>query len=234
MIRTIAVLALAGSVLLPGLAAAAEPLQRRIMVTGEGEASARPDIALLSLTVMREAATAREALDANNSAMKEVIAAVKELGTAERDIQTTGVQIIPRYVYTTRSDGSQEGKLEGYQVFNTLTLRVRDVARTGRILDSAVSLGVNQGGNVVFTNDDPSATLDEARRLAVADAMAKARTLAEAAGIRLGKVVEISDVANAHPPVPIAAKAFAAEAATPVEAGENSYRVQINITFEIE
>ena len=134
-------------------------------------------MALLSLSVMREAMSAREALDANNKAMAEVIAAMKASGVADRDLQTAGVQISPRYDYVNKPDGTQEAKLAAYQVTNTLSVRVRDLAKTGEILDKSVTLGVNQGGGVSFANDDPSATLTEARKRAVADAMARAKTL---------------------------------------------------------
>ncbi|MDW6023054.1 SIMPL domain-containing protein [Mesorhizobium sp. BAC0120] len=227
--------ALAAAIALPAVAHAAEPPPRRIVVMGEGEATVKPDIALLSLSVMREAATAREALDANNKAMADVIAAMKGSGVADRDLQTAGVQINPRYDFQNKPDGSQESKLVAYQVTNSLSVRVRDLSKTGEILDKSVSLGVNQGGGVTFTNDDPSATLKEARKKAVADAIDRAKTLTEAAGVKLGQVMEISDVAFRQPPVPLAAKAFdrAAEA-VPVEAGENSYRVQVNVTFELD
>jgi uncharacterized protein YggE len=228
--------ALAASMLLPAAGNAAEPTSRRIVVIGEGEATVRPDIAVLSLSVMREAQTAREALDQNSKSMAEVIAAMKAAGVAEIDLQTAGLQINPRYDYTNKPDGTQEARLAAYQVTNTLTVRVRDLARTGEILDKAVTLGVNQGGSLVFTNDDPSATLKDARRKAVADAVDKATTLAEAGGVKLGQVIEISDVAYAQPPVPIEAKAFArgaGDAAVPIEAGENAYKVQVNVTFEL-
>ncbi|TIP32217.1 MAG: DUF541 domain-containing protein, partial [Mesorhizobium sp.] len=96
-------------------------------------------------------------------------------------------------------------ELVAYQVTNTLSVRVRDVDKTGEILDKAVSLGVNQGGGIAFTNDDPKATITEARKKAVADAMAKAKTLAEAAGVSLGKVLEITDQNIAPVPMPMAA-----------------------------
>ncbi|TGS56601.1 DUF541 domain-containing protein, partial [Mesorhizobium sp. M3A.F.Ca.ET.201.01.1.1] len=99
----------------------------------------------------------------------------------------------------------------------------------------AVSLGVNQGGGIAFTNDDPKATITEARKKAVADAMAKAKTLAEAAGVSLGKVLEITDQNIAPAPMPMAAKSFdAARSAVPVQAGENSYNVQVTVTFELK
>ena len=228
-------LALAAAIVLPVAVQAAEPTPRRIIVLGEGEATVKPDIAILSLTVMREAPTAREALDLNNKAMAEVIAAMKASGVADRDLQTAGVQISPRYDYTNKPDGTQEAKLAAYQVTNTITVRVRDLAKTGEILDKSVTLGVNQGGGVMFTNDDPSATLTEARKKAVADAVEKATTLTGAAGVKLGQVIEISDVAYAQPPMPIVAKAYegAADAAVPIEAGENAYKVQVSVTFEL-
>jgi uncharacterized protein YggE len=218
------------------MAAAADSAKTpRIVVTGEGEAAVAPDIALLSLSVMREAKTARAALDANNDAMAAVIAARKTFGSAERDLQTAGIQISPRYNYTNKADGSQEAELVAYQVTNTLSVRVRDIDKTGEILDKAVSLGVNQGGGISFTNEDPAATLTEARRKAVADAVAKAKTLAEAAGVSVGRVLEITDQTFAPPPMPISVKAFdAARASVPVQAGENTYNVQVNVTFELK
>lgn len=234
--RTIVALALALSAAVPlATAHAQEQPPPRIIVTGEGEAAVAPDMAMLSLGVMREAKTAREALDANNRAMAEVIAAMKELGIGERDLQTADIQIIPRYNYSNRPDGTQSADLVGYQVTNTLSVRVRDLKRTGEILDRAVTLGVNQGGGIRFVNDDPAAAITEARKKAVADATGKARTLAEAAGIRLGRVIEISEQSFIPPPIPMEAKAFdRAASAVPIEAGENSYRVQVNVIFGLE
>ena len=236
MTRHLLPLALAAAIAFPAMAGAADsPTPARIIVSGEGEATTPPDLALLSLSVMREAKTARAALDANNDAMAAVIAAMKAAGIKDRDLQTAGIQINPRYNYTNKADGSQEAELVAYQVTNTLSVRVRDVDKTGEILDKAVSLGVNQGGGIAFTNDDPKATITEARKKAVADAMAKAKTLAEAAGVGLGKVLEITDQNIAPVPMPMAAKSFdAARSAVPVQAGENSYNVQVTVTFELK
>lgn len=233
--RRMMALGLAAAIALPAAAFAAEtPMQPRIVVTGEGEATVAPDMALLSLSVMREAATAREALDANNAAMAEVTDAIKLSGVADRDLQTANLQIMPRYNYNNKPDGSQEAELVAYQVTNTLSVRVRDLAKTGDIIDKAVSLGVNQGGNIVFTNDDPSAIITQARKRAVEEATAKANTLAEAAGVTLGRILEISDQSFGAQPMPFEAKAFdRALSAVPIQAGENAYRVQVNMTFEL-
>lgn len=230
--RRLFALALAGSIAFPALAAADNP-PPRIVVTGEGEATVAPDMALLSLSVMRESQSAREALSANNEAMAAVIAAMKSLGIESRDLQTAGIQIAPRYNYVNKPDGTQEATLVAYQVTNTLSIRVRDLAKTGEVIDRAVSLGVNQGGGISFINDDPEATITEARRKAVQDAMARARTLTEAAGVELGRILEISELALNPPPIPFAYKALPEDAAVPIEAGENSYKVQVNVTFEL-
>ncbi|WP_269930521.1 SIMPL domain-containing protein [Aminobacter sp. HY435] len=230
-------LMLAAALALPAAAARADNQPPpRIIVTGEGEASAAPDLALLSLSVMREAKTAREALDANNEAMAAVIAAMKAAGIADRDLQTSGIQISPRYNFTNNTDGSQTAELVAYQVTNTLSVRIRDIAKAGEVLDKAVSLGVNQGGGITFANDDPSKIITEARKLAVADAIARAKVLAEAAGVSVGKVLEIADQSFVGQPMPIQAKSFdrAGAAAVPVEAGENAYRVQVNVIFELK
>lgn len=236
--RTAFALALGASLAAPFSALAAEAdVTPRIVVTGEGESTVAPDLALLSLAVMREAKTAREALTANNQAMADVIKAMKEAGIADRDLQTAGVQINPRYDYPTKPDGSQEARLVAYQVTNTINIRIRDLDKTGEVIDKSVTLGVNQGGGITFTNDDPKAAQEDARKKAVADAMAKAKTLSESAGVSLGKVIEISETAYAQPPIPMMqAKAFARDAAqaAPVEAGENAYRVQVNITYELK
>jgi uncharacterized protein YggE len=212
----------------------------QIVVTGEGEATARPDLAMLTLSVMREAETAREALDANSSAMADVIAAMKAEGVADKDLQTSSLSIEPRYTYPTNKDGEQgQPKLVGYQVTNSLGVRVRENDKVGALLDKAVSLGVNQGGQINFNSVDASKTLTEARKRAVQDAMDRASTLAEAAGIKLGQVIEISENSLNQPPITMMAKSFearaqAAPAAAPVEAGENAYRVQVSVTFAID
>ena len=86
------------------------------------------------------------------------------VGIEDRDLQTAGIQIAPRYNYNNKPDGSQEAELVAYQVTNTLSVRVRDLAKTGEILDKSVSLGVNQGGGISFTNDDPAAVTEARKR----------------------------------------------------------------------
>ena len=134
MTRRLLPLALAAAIAFPAMAGRcriATPPPHHC-VSGEGEATVAPDLALLTLSVMREAKTARAALDANNDAMAAVIAAMKSAGIKDRDLQTAGIQINPRYNYTNKPDGSQEAELVAYQVTNTLSVRVRDIDKTAR------------------------------------------------------------------------------------------------------
>lgn len=234
--------ALSGSVLTtgfitPALAAEAERREATIMVSGEGEATVAPDMAVISLAVVRDADTAAEALSANSAAMSEVLAALKAQGIAEKDLQTTEFSIQPKYKQDTRTDGSYEAPvIVGYTVSNGLTVRVRELAKLGTIIDESVKLGVNQGGGISFTNDDPEATIDAARKQAVEKAAAKAKTLTDAAGVKLGRVVEISEnFARPMPQVYAAAPmAKMADEAMPIASGENLYSVTVNITYAIE
>ncbi len=206
----------------------------RISVIGEGEVNVAPDMAILNLSVLREADTARAALTANNEAMKQVLAALKEAGIAERDLQTSGLSIQPRYAQPGK-DRAGEPKISGYSVSNALTVRVRNLADAGGILDKVVGLGVNQGGGIAFVKDDMKPTLTEARKRAVADAVARAKTLAEAAEIRLGKILSIEEQSSMPRPMPYggALRMAAKDASVPIESGENTYRTQVNVIFEI-
>lgn len=220
------------------LAQQAEPTPR-IIVSGEGTAEIAPDMAVITLSVVREAETAREALDANSTAMADILAAMQGEGIEDRDLQTSNFSIEPKVVYPKNySDNDREPpRIVGYTVRNSLTVRIRDLDRLGTILDKSVTLGVNQGGNIAFTNDDPSQAIEEARVKAMQEAVAKAKTLTGTAGVGLGKVLEISESSYRPQPVPLArAKvAMAAESApVPVAAGENSYSVTVNVTFALE
>jgi hypothetical protein len=167
--------------------------------------------------------------------MAGVIADLKAAGVEARDLQTSNFSISPRY-RDSDDDKIMEPEIIGYSVTNGLTVRVRDLSKLGAIIDRSVTLGVNQGGNIVFTNDKPDAAINEARKTAAADAIAKARTLAEAAGVKLGRVVEMSENFARPMPQPLYRVAMAKEmsAPAPIESGENSYSVTVNVTFAIE
>ncbi|NDV85415.1 DUF541 domain-containing protein [Aurantimonas aggregata] len=223
---------------LPALAQeTGSPTPPTITVTGTGEASARPDQALATFTVLRTAETARAALDQANEAMREVSGGMRELGAEDRDLQTSGFSINPQYRYDNTEGSQQPPTIVGYEVRNTLTVRVRDLARLGEILDQAVTLGVNQGGEIRFDLAEPGPVEDAALKDAVADATATARLIAEAAGVTLGTVRQIHEnVGMAPPPMPFATmkmRANGAAESVPVEAGENSFNASVSMVFAI-
>lgn len=217
---------------------AEEPREATVIVSGEGEAALAPDMAIVTMAVVREAATAAEALSANNEAMAAVLAELKDAGVADKDVQTSGFSISPRYRQDPSTDGGYEApEITGYQVSNSVTVRVRDLAALGGIIDRSVKLGVNDGGSITLTNDDPAAAIAEARKEAVADAVAKAKALTEAAGVGLGRIVEINENFARPMPQPLYRAAMAKEmsdAAVPIASGENTYTVTVNITYAIK
>lgn len=236
-----AVLAImANGLVMAALPAAAETPtlnEAMISVSGEGEAALAPDMALVDLGVLREAETAAEALAANNTAMAEVLKAITEEGIAAKDVQTSGFTIEPQYRQTAAKDGSYEPPvIVGYQVRNNVQVRVRDLDNLGKVIDRTVKLGVNQGGNIRFTNEKPEEAIRQARSNAMAEAIDKARTLAEAAGVKLGRVISINENFMRPMPAPqMMMRASAKEMAdsVPVAAGENTYSVTVNISYAI-
>ena len=210
-----------------------------VEVAAIGTAQLAPDMAVLSLSVLREAKTARAALDANNVAMGQILVALRNNGIAKKDLQTANFNIQPRYQPRKSSTGnSQAPQIISYQVRNSLTVRVRDLENLGSILDLVVTLGVNSGGNIRFTNSDPSDAISLARSRAMKNAMQKAKTLVIAAGGKLGRIILITENSrNARPaPIAMARASFkgAADGAVPVARGENSYQVTIQAKWEIE
>jgi uncharacterized protein YggE len=230
--RTIA----AALVLVAGLAVpalAAETFHRSITLSGSGETTAAPDLARVTSGVQSEARSAREALTANNRAMTAVIEGLKQAGIAAKDIQTSNFSVGPRYEYPQNA----RPVLVGYQVSNTVTVTVRDLARMGETLDRIVTLGSNTINGIGFSIDDPEKLEDEARRLAIADARRKAELYAAAGGFKLGRILTIAESSSGgpQPPMPYmrAAKMEAADS-VPIQGGEQSVAIQVNVTWEIE
>lgn len=202
-----------------------------ITMQGRGEVKATPDMAVVAIGVTRHAASAREALDANNEAMQQVLASLKAQGIEERDVQTSSFTVAPRYVYPP----NDAPKPDGYEVSNQVTVRLRDLAKLGPLLDQAVTDGSNQIQGVSFAIAEPEPLADEARKLAVADALRKAKLYAEAAQVRLGPITQIQEQGGYRPPQPfLKGMRMAAEASSvPIAQGEQSIEVEVSISWEI-
>ena len=210
-----------------------------ISIEGRGEVAAAPDMAMVTSGVTTQGATAREALDANTAAMAELIAALKGTGIADRDIQTSGFSVNPNYVYSDDRDANGytlPPKINGYQVSNTVTVKVRQLEDLGAILDQSVTVGANTVNGVSFSVADPSELLNKAREAAFADATAKAELYAKAAGTTLEDIVSISEKQgfNDPQPYPMYARAEMADSAkVPVEAGELSFAINVSVQWEL-
>lgn len=209
-----------------------------LSVSGEGEMRAVPDQAQLSAGVVTQGKTAAEALAANSTAMHAVFASLKKRGVPEKSITTSNFSINPQYP-PYRQDAPQEDRTRiiGYEVSNQVAVILDDVSKVGATLDALVVSGANKAGSVSFTIRDPKPMMRDAREDAVKDAIAKAQTLAKAAGVTLGPIISISE-GGGYQPVPVFAKTMRMDAVAapppPVAPGEQSVSVNVSITWEIQ
>ena len=223
------VLALAAAL---GLAGAARAEQRQISVTGQAEVMAAPDMAVITLGVTNEDPEAGAAMRATSDAVARILGRLGDLGIDPRDMQTRQITLSPVWSEP-REPGAERRRITGFMASNTLSLRVRDLGALGPILDAVIADGANEFNGLRFGVQDPEPLQEEARRRAVADAMAKARTLAEAAGVTLGPVMSITEHRSGGP-VPMAEMAMRdMGGGAPVAAGEIGVDAQVSLVFAI-
>ena len=234
MLRSLAFGALAALSLCTHPAAAQEDTPRRLVVTGTGEASARPDVAVISAGVVVQADAASAALAENTRAMNAVLEELRAAGLAQEDVQTSQFSVTP--LYETRQPDPQRTEppgIIGYQVSNQVTARVRDIDRLGATLDALVGAGANSIDGPYFEIADPKQLQGEARDAAVADALAKARRYATAAGVELGEIIAIEEAGAFAPPRPMM-RAEAMAASVPIAPGQSELSASVTITFALE
>ena len=211
--------------------------QEGIWVSGNGKVVAVPDVAILRLGIEAQEASVAEAQERAAEAMDKVMKALKEQGVSEKDVQTQHFNIHR----VTRWDNRDEKEVViGYRVTNMVTAKIRDVTKAGVVVDAVALAGgdYTRIDSIGFTVDDPSEYHKEAREKAVADAEAKAKQLAEAVGVKLGKPLYITE--SSYIPGPIyrqdmIAKAEGAPAMeTPISPGEMEITLNVQISYEIE
>ncbi|MEP7242009.1 MAG: SIMPL domain-containing protein [Devosia sp.] len=212
-----------------------------MQMTGHGEVMGTPDTAYITSGVTSQGATAKEALDANTADMTALISTLKAAGIDDKDIQTSGFSVNPNYVYSDTRDANGyqlPPKIVGYTVTNSVTVHVRKLDGLGTILDQSVEVGANTINGISFAIEDPSKLYDEARKAAFADAKHRADLYAEAAGVELGAIASINESSGyTQPPQPYMAKAMAADMASapvPVQAGQLTYSIDVNVTWDLE
>lgn len=203
------------------------PGERSITVSAQASVTAEPDLAYLSAGVVSEAETAKDALAKNAAIMAKLIDGLKALGLASGDMQTSALNVEPRYVL---AKDNRTQTLNGYRVTNQLHLVLRDVKRMGEIVDQAISLGANQLGRVTFEVSNADALKDEARKAAMANARKRAELYAAAAGVQLGPVLRIFEEPIEARNVPIGVQR-AVSGAVPVEPGSRTLATEVQVTW---
>lgn len=212
-----------------------------LTVNGQGSSTRTPDIATYSAGVTTPGSTASEALGANSTRMTQVIAALKRAGVADKDVQTSNLNLNPVYAKPQRQpDGSYQEeeprRIVGYEATNTVTVRQRKLGDTGKVIDALVTAGANQVNGPSFALAEPEAAQNEARVAAVSDARARAALYAGAAGLKVARIVSINEGGGySVQPVMFAKRAMdaAPAPAPPVAAGELETSAAITVQFEL-
>ncbi len=201
-----------------------------ISVSATGQSFRVPDTATVSAGVVTQAVSASEAMNANAQQMNAAISQLLRAGIAQRNIQTSQLSLQPRYDYQDR----QAPVITGYEARNTVTAKSENLQGVGPMLDALVRAGANNINGVTFSVSKPEAAQSEARIAAIKAARRKAEEMAGAAGVRLGRIVTLSEGGGDFSPRPVmmAARAESLDS-TPVAAGEQALSVTVNITYEI-
>ena len=220
----------AQSVAEPGTAS---PQGTLLSVSAEASAHRVPDVATLSTGVVTQAADANAAMRTNAQQMDKVMAAIRAAGIAERDVQTSGINLNPQYKYVENAPPS----IVGYQASNTVNAKVRNLSKLGKVLDAFVEQGANQVNGPSFEVDKPDEAYDEARVAALKKAQARAQTYADALGLKVRRIISIGEGGASFPrPMPML-RAMAADAGfakeTAISPGESTLSVNIEVVFEL-
>ena len=220
----------------PTLAVDSTTPEHTISVSGTGTVTLKPDVADLHLGVLITRQTVKAAQADAASAMTKVIAALKALGIADKDIQTSNVSLQPAYDY---SSNSNPPRITGFQMSNSVTVTVRDLAKLGDAIDNGLAAGATSLDGVNFRVDYETAAEAQARQAAMAEAKSKAQTLATAAGVSISGVASISET-SAPMPYPImysggapAAAVDGSKVATPIQAGTTDVTITVAVTYLI-
>jgi uncharacterized protein YggE len=231
-----------GASIVPGAGAAQVPTitaqvpvisGTRLDVSATGEVTRVPDLAIISAGVQTLRPTATAAIEENAARMERVRAALKRAGIEDKDIQTSNLSLNPEYQY----DQNRPPRLTGYRATNTVNVKFRDLKRTGAILDALVAEGANQINGPNLTIDKPESALDEARTRAIANGRARADLYARALGMRVVRLISVSEGSgyNVPPPMPMAMMAErASDASSKIDPGTQQLQANVSMSFELQ
>ena len=230
--RILNLLALTTALSLPFAVPALAEGPATISVTGEGMVSSAPDLATISLGVTTTADTAAAAMSANSASLTAVLDRLKAAGVEPRDMQTSNLTLNPNWV---SYDSGSTSKIQGYTASNMLTVQVRALDTLGSVLDSSITDGANTLNGVTFGVAEPRPALDAARKKAVAEAIARATLLVQAAGSELGPIVSITEQSGFSQPQPMfRMEASDAASSVPTAGGEVGLTASVTMVFEIK
>ncbi len=205
----------------------------RLDLQARGESRVTPDIAVVSAGVLTQATDAGTAMRDNAARMTRVLAALKAAGIADKDIQTQSISLSPQYRYA----NNETPVITGYQANNTVTVRFRDIGKSGAVLDALVKQGANQINGPTLTVESPEAAQDAARLSAIKILRARADLYAKAAGLKVGRILQLSESVDYNPgPMPVMMRAAMADGGaekTSIAAGEQGIGVTVNAIFEL-
>jgi hypothetical protein len=237
---TLGILALVGVAIVALVMADKVNNQDRFSISGSGTVYAKADIANLSVGLKTEVkSTAAEATKENTAKMNTIVETLKGLGIDAKDIKTDSYSLNPVYNWTEK-DGQ---KLLGYEVYQSVTLKIRDLDKIGDVIAKTTEKGANQVGNINFTIDDEYELKNQARELAIQKAKEKADIIAQQTGMKLGDIKGVYESADA--PVmmydytnarkEMAVSGAAGEIASPtIQTGQNEIKVDVTLTYEIK
>jgi uncharacterized protein YggE len=210
---------------------ASDPATHTISVSGTGKVTVVPDVARVNLGVTMNQATVKAARASAAQSMRDIIAAIKALGVADADIQTTGLSLYPQY-----ANGSTT-RIAGYTISEQVQVTIRDLDKAGDVVDAATAKGATDVNGISFELADPAKTMNDARAAAITAARASAQAMASAGNVNLGAIVSMTDASVAQPyPVYFGNAAGAAPDAavkTPVQVGTQDVSVVIQVVFAI-
>lgn len=211
---------------------------RIVNISAEGKVTTIPDIAKTSFSVVSEGNDVAKIVDENNKKINKAIEFAKSQGINEKDIKTTQYNLSPRYIY---DEKTRRSYISGYEMTQTISLKIRDFTKIGSILSGLPDLGINQTGGISFEIDELEKYLAEARDKAFDKAMEKAKNMADKNKVKLGKVVNFSEFSGGLPALyglggggtefDIMAKSVAVPSIQP---GSEEVTVQVNVTYEIK
>lgn len=231
--------------LLADVAQKADQTTDTITVSGTGTVYTKPDLALATVSVVSEAKTVEEAMADNTEKMNAVIDSVKSQGVDEKDLKTINFSIYPRYEYErtavdTYSSYYPSGKrvLVGYDVNQSLQVKIRDLTKIGAIIQGATDEGANEVSDLQFTLDEEDAIKAQARKEAIDKAKAKAKELSKELGIKLVKISSFNESGSmpnyySYDTKAVASGMGGAAPEASIQTGENKIEVTVSITYEI-